>query len=93
LPNDLIFSFAGTFLRQWGNCGHLSKPWKILATASLAKFSTFFATGFLGLGRQRRRREIFVELKRKKIFKLRQERHLRHMANTYTQIYICSGFA
>jgi hypothetical protein len=34
------------------------------------------------------RGDIFVETNRKKIFKLRQERHLPRMANTYTQIYI-----
>jgi REP element-mobilizing transposase RayT len=43
--------------------------------------------------RQRRRREIFVELGPKKIFKLRQELHLRLIANTYTQIYIHVVFA
>jgi REP element-mobilizing transposase RayT len=36
---------------------------------------------------------IFVETSRKKIFKLRQERHLPRMANTYTQIYIHIVFA
>jgi REP element-mobilizing transposase RayT len=36
---------------------------------------------------------IFVETNRKKIPKLRQERHLPRMANTYTQIYIHIVFA
>src|ERR1022692_4830744 len=39
------------------------------------------------------RGDIFVEPNLKKIFKLRQERHLPQMANTYTQIYIHIVFA
>ncbi|NJM54627.1 MAG: IS200/IS605 family transposase [Verrucomicrobiae bacterium] len=39
------------------------------------------------------RGEIFVEAAQKKIPKLRQERHLLWMANTYTQIYIQVVFA
>jgi len=39
------------------------------------------------------RGDIFVEPNLKKIFKLRQERHLPRMANTYTQIYIHIVFA
>jgi hypothetical protein len=42
---------------------------------------------------KRRRRGIFVEPEEKKIFKLRQERHIPRMANTYTQIYIHVVFA
>jgi REP element-mobilizing transposase RayT len=42
---------------------------------------------------QRRRREIVVEPNPKMIFKLRQERHIEPMANTYTQIYLQVVFA
>src|ERR1700743_3489373 len=42
---------------------------------------------------KRRRRGIFVAPQAKSIFKLRQERHLPGMANTYTQIYIHVVFA
>jgi len=42
---------------------------------------------------QRRRRDIFVESQPKKIFQLRQERHIPRMANTCTQIYIHVVFA
>ncbi|MGA9450447.1 MAG: IS200/IS605 family transposase [Verrucomicrobiia bacterium] len=42
---------------------------------------------------QPRQGDTFVENQPKKIFKLRQERHLPRMANTYTQIYIHVVFA
>lgn len=42
---------------------------------------------------QRRRRDIFVEAEAIWISKLREERHLPRMANTYTQIYIHVVFA
>jgi putative transposase len=42
---------------------------------------------------KRRRRDIFVEPDGKRFSKLRQERHLPGMANTYTQIYIHVVFA
>jgi hypothetical protein len=42
---------------------------------------------------KRRRRGISVENNTKNVFKLRQERHLRHVANTYAQIYIHVVFA
>lgn len=43
--------------------------------------------------RERRRRDIFVERPARRIPKLRQERHLPRMANTYTQIYLHVVFA
>ena len=49
----------------------------------------------MGGGRrcQPRRGDLLVEPKTKSIFKLRQERHIRGMANTYTQIYLHVVFA
>ena len=65
----------------------------VQAKPSILTFTAKTRREIFSAAAQRRRREIFVETKTIKISKLRQERHLRRMANTYTQIYIHIVFA
>ena len=87
---------------QLSTLNRLQESWRRRTRSSLRSVPTFakpakkknsLRKGWLSPPIKPRRGNIIVATNRLRIFKLRQERHLQHMANTYTQIYVHVVFA